>query len=243
MKVIKNFSLKRKVDLKKLHTHIHREKDFFPGQRENETVKLCVRTHWLRRAAVALNFLGLAILTPTIIVLFFSLFLESEQGWNITRLLLSIYILFVWLFIFIELMKIELTALVVTNERLVDIVQLSLFDQQISEANLNRIQEVTGHTTGMLGTFFGVGKLEIQTAGTEIPLIMPNVKHPHFTARKILDIQKSSNQRQRANDFTKRSTDPIRTRKDEELSPADILKMRKTRPVRKGRRSEGDGVS
>ena len=216
------------VDLEKLHARIHRKKGFFPGQRENETVKLCVRTHWLRKAVVAVYFLGLVILAPLLLLSILSLFDLTQKYRLLAGFGIAVYLLFALLFVFIEFIKNELTVLVVTNERVVNIAQISLFNQQISEANLNRIQEITGNTRGVLGTFLGVGRLEIQTAGTEMPLIIRYVKHPHFTARKIMDIQKKGDQRQRASDLSKRQNDPVRVRNGDELSPEEILKMRKS---------------
>ncbi|MFH1375720.1 MAG: hypothetical protein ABIH35_03565 [Patescibacteria group bacterium] len=220
--------------LTKLHARIHRKKNFFPGQREGEEVQLCVRTHWIRDLRVFVWFLLMAVVVPAIILYLFSFVNISPNGWSIINLILTGYLLLAWLLAFVEFQKNELTVLVSTNERIADIVQKSLFNQQISETNLDRIQEVTGFTHGLLGTFLDVGKLEIQTAGSELPLVMRNVKSPQLTSRKILDIQQDSQKRRRTSDFGKRQNDELSARKGERLSQAELAKLRSSsEPQRK----------
>ena len=212
--------------LARLHAKVHQKKDFFPGQRENEEVQLCIRTHWLQRAKIFFTFFVLGVSLPGIVVYILSFLNLPPNIWIIIRILSIIYLLFAWLLTFIEFIKSEFTILVATNERIADIVQVSLFDQQISETNLDRIQEVSGLKLGILKTIMDIGRLEIQTAGSDIPLVMQFVKSPHLTARKILDIQKSSQQRRRGSDFGKRDGDKLQGRKGETLSEAEIKKMR-----------------
>lgn len=220
--------------LARLHTQIHRKKNFFPGQRESEEVQLCVRTHWIRDLRILVWFLLMAMVVPTIALYLFSFVNISSDSWSNINLILTGYLLLAWLLAFVEFQKNELTALVATNERIADIVQKSLFEQQISETNLDRIQEVTGFTNGFLGTFLDVGKLEIQTAGTELPLVMRNVKSPQMTSRKILDIQRDSQKRRRTSDFGKRGSDDLSARKGENLSQAELQRLRgSSEPQRK----------
>lgn len=212
----KNNSVPQRTELEKLHASVHRTTDLFPGQLDTEVVQLLVRPHWIREVLIFLRFFLLAVVVPIIFLYFLSLFRTGEGSLSIINLLLFTYLLFVWLFTFIEYEKNELTVLVVTNERVVDVDQLSLFKRQVSEANLTRIQEVSGFVHGMLGTFFDIGKLEIQTAGTDLPLVTHYVKSPNLTARKILDIQ-----RELGGDFTERR------RTGEKFSQDKLRKMRK----------------
>lgn len=222
----KNSISRRVKKLSKLHTKIHRKTNFFPGQRENEEVQLCIRAHWMQRAAIFLRFFLLGIVVPSGILYFLAPFNFPSSVRLILNLLLIFYLLFAWLLTFVEFIKSEMTLFVATNERIVDIAQVGLFDQQISETNLDRIQEVNGQTHGILKTFLDVGRLEIQTAGNEVPLVMRFVESPQLTARKILDIQKNSQQRRRASDFGRRKGDQFSGRKGEHLSQEELKKMR-----------------
>ena len=223
--------------LASLHSNIRRKKNFFPGQRESENVELCIRTHWVREALVFGRFLLIGVIIPGGIFFAFSFIRAPDQFFDYAILILSVYLLFVWLFTFVEFLKAELTLVVVTNERIVDITQASLFDQQITETNLDRIQEVAGYTHGFMGTFLDLGKLEVQTAGSDVALIMNYVKSPQMTARKILDIQRMGQNRRRTNDMARRKDDEIVSRAGENFSAEEIKKMRgqddSTKPERR----------
>jgi hypothetical protein len=213
--------------LEKLHARIHKESNFFPGQRDSEVLKLCVRTHWSRELGIFLKFLALAVVAPLIFIVLLTLIRLNSDYWIPVNLALTLYLLFAWLFTFIEFQKNEFTVLLVTDERLIDITQKTIFNQQVSETALNRIQEVMGFTKGIMGAFLDVGKLEVQTAGSDIPLIMPFVKAPHLTARKILDIQKMGSGKRRASDASgRREGDEVRMREGETLSKEEILALR-----------------
>jgi hypothetical protein len=214
------------TNLAKLHAQIHRKKDFFPGQRDSEEVQLCVRTHWILRLKIFVYFLLLGVSLPGGIYYFISRIDLPPKIWLYFILVIIFYFLFAWLATFIEFIKSEFTLLVATNERIADIAQASIFDQQISETNLDRIQEVSGYTHGFWKTFLNVGNLEIQTAGSDVPFVMRLVKSPQLTARKILDVQRASQQRRRGSDFGKRSEDEIQTRKGEALSEEKLKKLR-----------------
>lgn len=216
--------------LEKLHARVYREADFFPGQRPSERVQLCVRTHWLQRTRIFLVFLVVGILLPAVIFYLLREVGLPKNAWLIFKMIVIFYLLLAWLVTFIEFIKSEFTVVVVTNERVVDIIQKSIFDRIIAETNLDRIQEVAGNTSGFWRTFFDIGKLEIQTAGSDLPLLMSFVKSPHLTARKILDIQRVSYQRRRTGDFGKRSGDQPQARAGEDFSTDELQKMRDQSP-------------
>jgi len=213
--------------LAKLHANVKRKMNFFPGQRTNEEVALCIRSHWLRAGTILFRFLFIGLAIPAGILFLLNFVEVSGKFFDYSILTLSVYLLFVWLFTFIEFLKSELTIIVVTSERVVNIVRSSLFDQQISETNLDRIQEVGGFIHGFLGTFLDIGRIEVQTAGSDAALVMNFVKSPQLTARKILDIQKMGQSRRRASDFARRKNDEISPRSGEKLSVAELHELRK----------------
>jgi len=228
--------------LAKLHSHISRKTNFFPGQRVNEEVKLCIRTHWLRGVTILAQFLLIGFVIPVIILFLLSFVKISGNLFDYSILALSIYLLFIWLFTFVEFLKSELTVVVVTSERVVNIVRVNLFDQQISETNLDRIQEITGSIHGFLGTFLDLGKLEIQTAGSDLPLVMNFVKSPQLTARKILDTQKMGQNRRRAGDFGRRKDDKMTARSGENLPVEKLKEMRKNGEMKEIKRRDQNPI-
>lgn len=218
----------------KLHAQIHQKTNFFPDQRASEEVQLCIRTHWLQRARIFLWFFLLGILLPGTIYYLVAKVNLSREIWLVFGLIEIFYLLFAWAVTFVEFIKSEFTIVVVTNERVVDIAQKSIFDREITETNLDRIQEVAGQTHGIWRTFFDIGQVQIQTAGSDAPLLMNFVKSPQSTARKILDVQRASQSRRRTSDFSKRANDQIKKRSDEKFSEEELIKMRgESEPTRK----------
>lgn len=222
------------AQLEKLHAEFEQRTNFFPGQRPTEKVQLYIRTHWLQRAKIFSFFVLLGVLLPGGIFYFLMLANLPAKVWLIFELVETFYFLFAWLLTFIEFMKSDFTVVVVTNERVVDIAQKSAFDRQITETNLDRIQEVSGQIHGIWLNFFDIGQVEVQTAGSDVPLLMNFVKSPQLTARKILDIQRASQNRRRMSDTEKRSNDQVQKRAGENFSPEELRKMRGgSEPTRK----------
>lgn len=215
-----------KAYLEQLHSQIERDSDFFPGQRSGEKVKMCIRSHWIREIGISLRFLVLAVIFPAIFIYLLQFFKNGNINWSYIHLFLGGYLAGVWLHVFVEFIKSELTVIIVTSERIVDLTQHGLFNRQISEVSLNRIQEVSGFSSGFIANLFDVGKLEIQSSSIELPLTMKYVKSPNLTSRKILDIQRYASLQRRSSDFGARSNDRLNPRKGENFTPEELKQMR-----------------
>ena len=55
---------------------------------------------------------------------------------------------------------------ILTDERIIDVDFLNLIYREISEAKIDKIQDVTFSMGGLMSTFFNYGNIMIQTAGT-----------------------------------------------------------------------------
>ena len=108
-----------------------------------------------------------------------------------------------WLFIF--WMKIAgiwtdyfLDIWIVTNKRIIDREQKGLFHRQVSTINLNRIQDITIETKGVLATLFHFGDIHVQSAGEAREFVMrgiSNPKHVREIIRKTHDKAKEHEKR------------------------------------------------
>ena len=77
---------------------------------------------------------------------------------------------------------------IITDERIFDVDFLNLMYREISEANLDQIQDVSVSIGGALRTLFGFGNVEIQTAA-EVPKIEFNsVPHPDKVAKILREL-------------------------------------------------------
>ena len=77
---------------------------------------------------------------------------------------------------------------VITNERIVDILQSGLFSRTVAETRFYLIQDVTTEVKGFLPTIFNYGNIYIQTSGTVERFILYEVPHPNTIARRIMEL-------------------------------------------------------
>lgn len=134
---------------------------------ENEKIILEIRKHWFLVAAPSLSFVILLLVPP--ITLFFLPLAEralpSPAVVPFAHFILTLYSMVILLLFFLMWMNYYLDMWIVTNERIVDIEQHGLFQREISEIPLSRVQDVTIEVRGIIETFLKFGTIRIQTAG------------------------------------------------------------------------------
>ncbi|MEK7161996.1 MAG: PH domain-containing protein [Patescibacteria group bacterium] len=171
-------------------------KKLFPSQLETETVYLVVREHWV---ALFLKFLVWVFFAVALVLFnrFAGAYVPAifEGSWgNITMLGVQIYTLFLTLALFLIFVFYYLNIQIITNIRIVDIDQVGLFSHTISELHIDKIEDVTSNTNGILGTIFNYGDIYVQTAGTVERFEFDNVPNPADIEKLILDLyEKNSN--------------------------------------------------
>lgn len=167
----------------------------FPGQKENEDVLFVVRKHWILYVKLGM-FLLLMVGIPFLILLALQqgadLSIPTQQGLGIGFL---IYLDFMLLFTFIRWMEEEADLLIVTNERILSVNQISFLHRMVSESELTQIQDVKHVAKGLLSNLLGFGSLEVQTAGERILFEMKGVANPYEMSRKIMDLCRECKQK------------------------------------------------
>lgn len=176
----------------------------FPSQNENEKVYIAVREHWI--------VLGLRIAVWSILlvvyVAFFVVGKESLPGlfegdaYLVVSIFSKLYLIFLLLSLFIIFVLYYLNLHIITDIRIVDIDQEGLFSHVVSELHLDKIEDVTSQTNGLLANIFDYGTVLIQTAGATERFEFRNVPKPAVLTKIILDLYE-----QRATGSTKASID------------------------------------
>jgi len=103
---------------------------------------------------------------------------------------------------------------IITNKRLIDFDQKGFFTKVVSEALLEKVQDVSYSYKGFFQTLLKYGKIEIQTSGTTSRLELVDIKNPNLAHEVILEQIRDSN-----NNGAKKN-DPEKSR--------DIIEMLKT---------------
>lgn len=143
----------------------------------NENILLVLHRHWIAIVSklamlillIILPFLGVSVLTQTN--------LDIENALPFIKFFLLTYFMLMMLGAFILWTDYYFDVWIVTNQRVVDIEQRTIFNREVSEFMLYNVQDVTVEIPSMLATFLKYGNIKIQTAGGKIFEIsdIPNV--------------------------------------------------------------------
>lgn len=155
----------------------------FEGKKSDEKVVLFLHRHWFTLSG-KFTLLFVLSLIPILILLVFGQTILQYSLIPIFTLLWSAYMMVLWFSLFYSLTMYTLDYWVITNERVVDNIQLGLFNRKISELSIHMIQDVSVKLVGMLPTFFNYGTLLVQTAAQEGNFIFEEVPNP----QKVKDV-------------------------------------------------------
>jgi len=164
----------------------------FPGQDKNEPVFIFLRRYYL----AFLPFLAIILVMLIISFSMFYLTLFSLRhnpdvssviyNWAVTGS--GFFVLFSIVFTVIAWFDFYFDIHIVTDRRVVDINQNKLFHREISELNLEDIEDVSVNYIGILKTIFNYGDIEIQTAGVRNNFHFPDIANPRDVASVISDL-------------------------------------------------------
>lgn len=160
----------------------------FPGQKENEHIQFLVRKHWIIYVKVFLFLIMMVGIPLGIYALIPSETDFSQTTEALLRLVFLLYLNGLLLVGFIRWMEEESDLLIVTNERILSIEQVSFMHRTISETALFQVQDVKHVCKGVLSTLLGFGSLEVQTAAEKIVFRIKDVVRPYDMARRIMDL-------------------------------------------------------
>ena len=154
----------------------------FRGKRSDENVFLVIRRHpwllmpivwfWLIMAGgilISLYFFGASQITTYVI------FGVLVMGFGYT-----FYIWFIW----------NNGIYVVSDQRVIRIEQLGIFNREISEAEVDRIQEISTEIRGPIRTMLNFGDVKLQTASKEGKVLLEDVASPYDIQQQIVRVQR-----------------------------------------------------
>lgn len=163
-----------------------------PNPKEYEKIAFILKRDWVTFIPALALFLVLAAI-PIGAYAFVGRF---EPNLLVNRWLSLIFILggtawylFALLLLFTQFTDFFLDVWIVTNERVIAIVQRGLFHRTVSQARLFQVQDVRTSVKGPIQTLFHYGDLHVETAGMEHGnLHFDNIPNPNEVARKIMEL-------------------------------------------------------
>ena len=172
----------------------------FPSQQPNEKILLVVREHWFLlfiKVAVVAVLATLPFLIGALVGNNLGIFIDNPQLQAVLSLALQLYYIALFIALFVIWILYYLNIHIVSEERIVDIDQVGLLNHMISELNVETIEDVTSHTTGLFGNLLDYGTVYIQTAGATERFEFDNVPHPGHIAKIILEVYENHQRREK----------------------------------------------
>ncbi|MBI2798534.1 PH domain-containing protein [Candidatus Saccharibacteria bacterium] len=164
----------------------------YPGQPADEVTKRVIYKHIISIVPflVATVIVGVAVvvglsylsMNPNVLPIKFSAGLFSLVGFGVIVMLLLMLVAVVWIW--------RANKIVVTNQHIVDIDQIGLFNKRVSTLTLSRIQDVSARVRGPLQTVLGYGNINVQTAGEDRNFEFDYVPNPYDLENYILEVHK-----------------------------------------------------
>ena len=162
----------------------------FPWKRPGEKIYLMLRAHWLIITGHIISTCVLILIPPTLFLLgqyFFKNIVPTDLR-PIINLTVSAYYLFLLIYFYIGWLDYYLDVWIVTDERIINIVQDGMFQRTVSELNIYRVQDATAVSKGIIQTFFRYGDVLIQSAGTQNRFNFNRISDPYQVKKIIMEI-------------------------------------------------------
>ncbi len=156
---------------------------------DGEKMVLVIRKHWLLFVG-ALFVIGVFAVLPYVILHLIPVRvlsgLPAAVAGPTVAFFYIIWLLILWVVLFAYWTNYYLNIWVVTDRRIIDIVQNGLFSRELITARLEKVQDVTVEIEGVLQTIFNYGTLVIHTADDMTNIVITNASRPNRARDKIL---------------------------------------------------------
>ncbi|MBU1119093.1 PH domain-containing protein [Patescibacteria group bacterium] len=148
--------------------------------KEDEEIDEIIRKHWG-------SFIKQVVVTFVLLVLpFFFIVFFFSRWW-------TMLIFFIWVTVGIsygiyQWLMWYLDSLILTNQRVINIDQKSLFSKSVAEIPLEHIQDITYEIDGIAASLFGFGMLNVASEGGN-GMRVKNVANPQEIQELIFDLK------------------------------------------------------
>lgn len=149
----------------------------FEGKKENENILVFTRRHWFILLSPIIGAM-FASLIPLILVILSAKILVQYNLSGVFTLCWIMYVMIIWFVLFYKLTMHALDTWIVTDKRVIDIIQIGLFRRKVSELHLESIQDISVNIHGIVQSYLNFGNVEIQTGATAQRFLFDQVPHP-----------------------------------------------------------------
>jgi len=157
----------------------------FESQHPNETILLFLRQHPL----VNVPWLMIALLMLLAPILFLAIIpFAREIPFRFQFVMLLGWYMLTLGFIFEQTLMWLFNSFIITDERMIDIDFYSLIYKQMDYAKLDKIQDISSRTGGVLNSILDVGNIFVQTASEVPEFVFENISHPSRVTKLLNEL-------------------------------------------------------
>lgn len=159
----------------------------FHGMEDGENIVLIIRSHWV------VYFPQILVVALIWILPWVLLALVPDVFKNVPLFLsLLITVLAIGVSIIVDaFLKWFYNVSIITDQRVIDLDYPNVMSHTMSEAQLEKIEDVTHKQSGALGSVFDFGTVYVQTAGTNQNIEFQNVPRPRDVQDILVDLLES----------------------------------------------------
>lgn len=164
----------------------------FADKRADEDVVAVVHRHWFNVLQnLFLVFLMVLLLFGSYAVLpaIFPILAAADYQ-HLLVFFESLFAMLIWILFFLIWIDYYFDVWIITSKRIVNISQRGLFSREVSEVELDKIQDVSAEVLGIIPTFLNYGNVLIQTAAEKEKFVFRKVADPYRTKDLIMDLEK-----------------------------------------------------
>lgn len=151
---------------------------------DNEKIVMKVRKHWFVFFAEGVV-VAVMMLFPFLLYLFLPI---HGPYFPLFMFFASLWLLICWLSLFIMWTHNYLDIFIITNRRIIDIEQRTLFSRHIASLHLEQLEDVSVEVNGFMATIFGYGDITVQTAGEAREIFISSIPDPE-RVREVISEQ------------------------------------------------------
>ncbi|MEK7188819.1 MAG: PH domain-containing protein [Patescibacteria group bacterium] len=157
----------------------------FVGQDKEEKIVLLLRRHPITNVGWIL--IAILMIFAPIVLTKFPLITFLPDRFQLVAMIL--WYLVIIAFVYEQFLDWYFNVFIITDERVIDVDFINLIYREVTDANIDRIQDVTVQMGGVIRALFNYGNVIIQTAA-EIPLIeFESVPKPDEVAKVLRELR------------------------------------------------------
>lgn len=165
----------------------------YPGQPQDEITQRVVYKHIMSIAPILIAMILVLLAALAGIIAYNANSTQLEETvpqWAISLIGFGLLV-FIFFLVIGTIWIWRRNKIIITNQHIVDIDQIGLFNQTVSTLRLEEIQDISASIKGPMQTFFQYGTIIVQTAGERANFVFDYVPNPYELEHYILQTRKT----------------------------------------------------